>query len=75
MRFVEPFAKSFRPVVHDAFRAAPLAEPIEREARLSLGSEHVWMEENQPVTVRVHVEPLVPADEEAIAEQEGEQTG
>ncbi len=42
--------------------------PVEREVRLSLGNGHVWMEENQPVTVRIPIEavelPEVPGEEE-----------
>jgi len=35
-----------------------LAAPVEREVRLSLGSDHVWMEEQESVTVRLQVEPV-----------------
>ena len=57
-------------VVTETIDVAGVTEPVEREVRLSLGSEHVWMEENQLVTIRIHVEPLVPEEE-----VEEEQTG
>lgn len=62
-------------VVTETIDVAGVTEPVEREARLSLGSEHVWMEENRPVTVRVHVEPLVPPEEQEELDGEEEQTG
>lgn len=62
-------------VVTETIDVSGVTGPIERQARLSLGSEHVWMEENQPVTVRVHVEPLVPPVEDSAGEEAKEQTG
>jgi YbbR domain-containing protein len=35
-----------------------LAKPLEKEVKLALGRGHVWMEETQPVTVRVQVEAV-----------------
>jgi YbbR domain-containing protein len=34
--------------------------PIEREARLSLGSDNVYLEKEAPVTVKIQVEPVPP---------------
>jgi len=39
---------------------------VEREVKLSLGSDHVWMEENEPVTVRLQLKAI--AEEAAEAE-------
>ena len=39
-----------------------LAEPAEREARLSLGGENVWVEEPTTVKVRVRIEPAPPPE-------------
>jgi YbbR domain-containing protein len=68
-------------VVTETIQVAGLDAPLEREARLSLGSEHVWMEESRPVTVRISVEVLEPLDplegtlEPLEGNQEGEQQG
>jgi YbbR domain-containing protein len=40
--------------------------PVEREVKLSLGSDHVWMEENEPVTVRLQLQAI--AEDAAEAE-------
>jgi YbbR domain-containing protein len=32
--------------------------PVERQVKLSLGSDHVWMEKNEPVTVRLQLEAV-----------------
>jgi hypothetical protein len=43
--------------------------PIDREARVSLGGGHVWMEESRPVRVKIPIEPVegskVEADQKA----------
>jgi len=46
------------------------ANPLEKEVRLALGSGHVWMEEDQPIKVRVQVDAI--SDLEAA---EAEDTG
>lgn len=38
------------------------SQSFERDARLSLGANHVWRETEGPVTVRVSVEPVAPAE-------------
>ncbi len=45
--------------------------PLEREVRLSLGSGHIWMEENQPVTVRIPIEAVELPEVPGEAEGEG----
>jgi YbbR domain-containing protein len=37
-------------------------QSFEREARLSLGANHVWRETEGPVKVRILVEPVAPAE-------------
>jgi YbbR domain-containing protein len=49
-----------------------LANPLEKEVRLALGRGHVWMEETQPVTVRVQVDAIPEPEEETAAEGEAE---
>lgn len=45
-------------VVTETIDVSGLAAPAEREVKLSLGSDHVWMEQKGPVTVRLQVEPI-----------------
>lgn len=56
-------------VVTETIEIAGAEAPIDREARLSLGGGHVWMEETRPVRVRIPIEPVegakVEADERA----------
>ncbi len=49
--------------------------PLERGVRLSLGSGHIWMEENQPVTVRISIEAVEPPEVPGEGEGEGEGRG
>jgi YbbR domain-containing protein len=35
-----------------------LSEPLEREVRLSLGVDHIWVEEDKPVKLRIRVDPI-----------------
>jgi YbbR domain-containing protein len=49
-----------------------LAKPVEKEVRLALGGGHVWMEDDQPITVRVQVDPVV-APETMESAEAGEQ--
>jgi hypothetical protein len=37
---------------------AGLSEPLEREVRLSLGVDHVWVEEDEPIKLRIQVDPI-----------------
>ena len=44
-----------------------LSEPLEREVRLSLGMGHIWVEEDQPVKLRIQVDPIPePVTEEGV---------
>lgn len=56
-------------VVTETIDVAGLVESVEREARLSLGAGHVWMEEPSPVKVRVRIEPEAPLEGEAAVEE------
>jgi YbbR domain-containing protein len=53
-------------VVTETIDVSGLAAPVEREVKLSLGSDHVWREENEPVTVRLQLEAI--AGDAATAE-------
>jgi len=56
-------------VVTETIDVSGLAESVERDARLSLGAGHVWMETPAPVKVRIRLEPEVPPeDQQAAAE-------
>jgi YbbR domain-containing protein len=56
-------------VVTDVVDVSGLQAPVERKVRLALGSEHMWPEQDGPVTVRIAVEPVpAPADTEPAAE-------
>jgi len=35
-----------------------LSAPLEREVRLSLGVEHIWVEDDKPVKLRIGVDPI-----------------
>ncbi|MHC4913739.1 MAG: CdaR family protein [Planctomycetota bacterium] len=50
-----------------------LGKPLEKEVRLALGRGHVWMEETQPVTVRVQIDAIPEPEEEPEGEGEGTQ--
>jgi YbbR domain-containing protein len=45
-------------VVTETIDVSGLEAPVERQVKLSLGSDHVWMEEDEPVTVRIGIEPV-----------------
>jgi len=45
-------------VVTETIDVSGLEAPLERQVSLSLGSDHVWMEEAKPVTVRIGIEPV-----------------
>jgi YbbR domain-containing protein len=55
-------------VATEAIDVAGLQAPIERKVRLAFGSEHMWPEQDGPVTVRIAIEPAPPpADVQAPA--------
>jgi YbbR domain-containing protein len=45
-------------VTTETIDVAGLSEPVEREVRLSLGVDHIWLEEDQTVTLRIQVDPI-----------------
>ena len=45
-------------VVTETIDVSGLEAPVERQVKLSLGSDHVWMEEDEPVSVRIGIEPV-----------------
>jgi YbbR domain-containing protein len=45
-------------VMTETVDVAGLSEPLEREVRLSLGVEHIWVEEDKPVKLRIRVNPI-----------------
>jgi diadenylate cyclase len=56
-------------VVTETIDVTGIEQPVEREARLFLGTAHVWMEESRPVTVRIQVEPELPPEGEEVGEE------
>jgi YbbR domain-containing protein len=57
-------------VVTEAVDVTGLEVPLERKVRLAFGSQHVWPEQDGPVTVRIAIEPAPPpADEQAAPAQ------
>ena len=50
-------------VVTETIEVAGISEFLEREVRLSLGSDHVWREENGKVIVRIEVDRLPEPEE------------
>ncbi len=56
-------------VLTETIDVAGTNEPIEREVRLSLGAGHVWLDEDKPVMLRIHVDPVQePAAEEGVTD-------
>jgi hypothetical protein len=49
--------------VTEAIDITGLSQETEREARLSLGGTHVWVEQPTSVKVRVQIEPIEVAEE------------
>jgi hypothetical protein len=47
-------------VVTEPIDVSGLTAPAERDVKLSFGTDHVWMEEDKPVSVRIDVRPLPP---------------
>ena len=56
-------------VVTETIDVSGLDAPVERAVRLSLRSDHVWMEESQNVTVRIPIEPVEGSVVEGAAPQ------
>ena len=57
-------------VMTETIDVAGLSESVEREVRLSLGVDHIWVEEDQPVTLRIQVDPIPDPVAEEGAENE-----
>jgi YbbR domain-containing protein len=54
-------------VMTETIDVAGLSEPLEREVRLSLDVDHIWVEEDQPITLRIRVDPIPePVVEEGV---------
>jgi diadenylate cyclase len=54
-------------VMTETIDVAGLSEPLEREVRLSLGVEHIWVEEDKPIKLLIRVDPILdPAAEEGV---------
>jgi len=56
---------ALKEVVTETIDVSQLQETAERDVTLSIGSEHVWLEEEQTITVKVPILPLAPPDETA----------
>ena len=35
-----------------------LSAPLERDVRLSLGVDHIWLEDDKPIKLRIRVDPI-----------------
>jgi hypothetical protein len=55
-------------VVTETIDVAGMQESIEREVRISLGASHVWVDQDQPVLLRIQIDPV--PDLEATEEAE-----
>jgi len=56
-------------VLTETVEVADANESIEREVTLSLGAGHVWLDEDKPVMLRIHVDPIQePAAEEEVTD-------
>ena len=55
-------------VVTEPIDVSGLEAPVEREVRLALGGGHIWMEKNEPVSVRIQIGPK-PAEEKPAAKR------
>jgi YbbR domain-containing protein len=63
-------------VVTEPLDVTGLQAPVERKVRLALGSEHMWPEQDGPVTVRIAIEPApAPTDEPPAAESPARRPG
>lgn len=56
---------AMKEVVTEVIDVSQLQESAERDVTLSIGVDHVWMEEEQTITVVVPIEPILPPDETA----------
>ncbi len=56
---------ALKEVVTETIDVSQLQEAAEREVTLSIGTEHVWLEEEQTITVTVPIRPVAPPDDTA----------
>ncbi|MBW1685824.1 MAG: YbbR-like domain-containing protein [Deltaproteobacteria bacterium] len=56
-------------VVTETIDVSGVEAPVERQVKLSLGSDHVWMEDDEPVRVRIGIEPVEPPADEAAGSE------
>ena len=61
-------------VVTETIDVSQLEAPEEREVKLSIGADHVWVENDEAVTVKIDIEPLEPPEGVAPGGK-GQQTG
>jgi YbbR domain-containing protein len=61
-------------VVTETVELTGLAESLEKQVRLSLGGGHVWLEKEQPVTIRVQIDSI-PEPEPDAEEVDGDSAG
>jgi len=63
-------------VMTETVELTGLAKSLEKQVRLSLGGGHVWLEKDQPVTIRVQIDSIPEPDPEMpINELDGETAG
>jgi len=54
-------------VMTETVDVAGLNQPLEREVRLLLGVDHIWVEAGKPIKLRIRVDPIpAPATEEGV---------
>jgi YbbR domain-containing protein len=58
-------------VVTETIDVSGLEAPLERQVKLSLGSDHVWMEDDEPVSVRIGIEAVEPPADGAAGSEGG----
>lgn len=61
-------------VVTETIDVSQLEAPEEREVKLSIGADHVWVENDEAVTGKIDIEPLEPPEGVAPGGK-GQQTG
>ncbi len=61
-------------VVTEPIDVEGATESLEKEVRISVGSDHVWQEEAGPVIVRVQIDALPQEPEESAEESTEEPT-
>jgi hypothetical protein len=62
-------------VVTETIDVSQLQESVEREVKLSIGTDHVWVEQEQRFTVKIAIEPVPGTDDTAGGGRGGEGAG